>query len=86
MKCIIKDEDVRKVEDSDAQRMVNKEGWKYCAKSIWKERVRDKKGAVKVSEVLVEEPVKRVPKEKKGKASSKYRQKKAEEVKPEKSE
>tara|TARA_Y100000004_G_scaffold186267_1_gene237553 strand:+ start:1908 stop:2069 length:162 start_codon:yes stop_codon:yes gene_type:complete len=41
MKTIKKNKQVKRVSDKQAQEMV-KEGWKYCSKSEWKKKVRDK--------------------------------------------
>lgn len=41
MKCVMKGEEVKKVSNEQAMKMV-KNGWNYCAKKFWKEKVRDK--------------------------------------------
>jgi len=42
MKCIKKHGEIKRVNDSDADKMVAEEGWSYCPKSEWKKEVRDK--------------------------------------------
>ena len=55
MKCIKKGEDIKRVEDSRATKMVD-QGWTYCDKSDWK-----KKGSKVAKEDM---PVESVKKEK----------------------
>ena len=40
MKTIKDGEDIRRVSDTEATKLVAR-GWKYCVKSLWKEKVRD---------------------------------------------
>jgi hypothetical protein len=40
LKCIKKRESVRNVSDVDARRLVSTEGWSYCPRHEWKEKVR----------------------------------------------
>ena len=44
MKCVEKDLTgfIKRVRESEAERLVKEEGWKYCSKTKWKE-FRDKK-------------------------------------------
>jgi hypothetical protein len=42
MKCIKKHGEIKRIEDSKADKMVAEEGWSYCPKSEWKKEVRDK--------------------------------------------
>ena len=42
MKCIKKGEQIKRVKDQEALEMVESEGWEYCPKSEWKEKVRSK--------------------------------------------
>ena len=47
MKCIqqIKTGKIKKVSDTDAQRLVDSKMWKFINKSVWKKEVRDVKRA-----------------------------------------
>ena len=42
MKCIKHGEKIKRVENDQAFEMVHDKGWKYCPKTEWKEKVRDK--------------------------------------------
>ena len=42
MKTIKKNKEIKRVSDKQAEEKV-KEGWKYCPKSEWREKVRDAK-------------------------------------------
>lgn len=64
MKCIIKGEEIKRVEDVEAAALVNK-GWAYCGKTLWKEKVRVKKPEVVAPDAAVE-----------GETESKYKKKK----------
>lgn len=46
MKCVQKDNRVKRVPDSEARKLVEDEGWKYVPKSTWKE-TRPAKGETK---------------------------------------
>jgi hypothetical protein len=46
MKTIKKNKKIARVSDDAAQGMVEAKGWKYCSKSEWKEKVRDKNDAL----------------------------------------
>jgi len=59
MKCIKKENEVKRVKDIDAFKMV-KEGWEFCKKSEWKNG-----GRVAHKEVEVEEVVEKSKKAKK---------------------
>jgi len=52
MKCVKNGEEIRKVKDENAVKLV-KEGWNYCPKHEWKKKVR---GEVKVE--VVDKPKK----------------------------
>ena len=41
MKCIKKEGVIKRVKDDVAKIAVEENGWKYCPKSEWKEKVRD---------------------------------------------
>jgi len=41
MKCIKKGKQIQRVSDKEAAELV-KGGWKYCPKSEWRKKVRDK--------------------------------------------
>ena len=42
MKCITKNDTVKRVTEEQAATAVNKEGWNYCPKSKWKAQARNK--------------------------------------------
>lgn len=61
MKTVKKDNEVRRVRDTEGEVLV-KNGWAYVSKSVWKGEVRDygkKKEPAKKVEKKVEQPVKR---------------------------
>jgi len=75
MKCIINGEEIRKVSNQQAVDMV-KNGWAYCPKKLWKEKVRDKvkikeaektENTEKNKEVKVESEIKDKPSKRQGK-------------------
>ena len=43
MKSVKKGKKIQRVFDTQAKKMVKNEGWKYCPKSEWREKVRDAK-------------------------------------------
>ena len=43
MKCIKKDEVIKRVKDDVAKLKVEENGWSFCSKSEWKTKVRDVK-------------------------------------------
>lgn len=43
MKCVAKDDLVRRVTTDTAKNLVENHGWKYVTKKVWKDTVRDKK-------------------------------------------
>ena len=42
MKTIKKNKKIQRAKDAEAENLVKNKGWKYCPKSEWKEKVRDK--------------------------------------------
>jgi len=50
MKTVKKNKSIMRVSDKDAENLIKEKGWKYCPKSEWKEKVRDK------NDVLAEVP------------------------------
>jgi len=38
MKCVKKGEDVQRVSDKKADKLVKQHGWEYCAKHLWKNK------------------------------------------------
>jgi len=36
MKCVKKGEEIQRVSDKKAEKLVEQHGWKYCAKHLWK--------------------------------------------------
>lgn len=42
MKCIKKESRIRRVSDGDAITLVKEEGWTWCPRHEWKQKVRDK--------------------------------------------
>lgn len=42
MKTIKKNKNIKRVRDEEAENLVKGEGWKYCPKSEWRTKVRDK--------------------------------------------
>lgn len=40
MKCVIKDEEVRRVKNDLAEKLVKEEGYSYCKKIVWKDKTR----------------------------------------------
>ena len=65
MKCIKKGDEIKRVQDKQALKMI-KEGWGYCPKSDWK-----KKGRVLAKEDLPVAQEKKVKKSKKTKRTEK---------------
>jgi hypothetical protein len=43
MKTVKKKKQIKRVSNAQAEQMVKGEGWKYCPKSEWREKVRDAK-------------------------------------------
>ena len=43
MKCVKKDKTIKRVSDKEAARMVQDQGYEYCPKKEWKEKIRDKR-------------------------------------------
>jgi hypothetical protein len=41
MKTVKKKKQIKRASDAQAEQMVKGEGWKYCPKSEWREKVRD---------------------------------------------
>ena len=50
MKTVKKNNDIKRVKDDVAQYMVSREGWEYCPKNLWKNKLE-----VTVKEITVEE-------------------------------
>jgi len=40
MKCVKRNDKIKRVKDKEAYELVEAQGWKYCPKSEWKEKVR----------------------------------------------
>ncbi len=53
MKCIIKDDKIKRVSDKIADSLVKLEDWDYCNKALWKS-----KRVTKVKEVKEKKPIK----------------------------
>ena len=43
MKTVKKNKEIERVSDSVAAHRIKNEGWKYCSKTEWREKVRDAK-------------------------------------------
>jgi len=71
MKCITNDGEIKRVSDTEAYKMV-KSGWKFCAKKLWKEKIRDSNKQPKEikKEEVVEQQLEEQPK------TNKYKNKK----------
>ena len=41
MKTVTNGKDIKRVNDDQASTLVNKKGWKWCSKEMWKKTVRD---------------------------------------------
>jgi len=45
VKTIQKDDNIKRLADDLADKLVTNDGWSYIPKSVWKETVRDKKSS-----------------------------------------
>lgn len=43
MKTVTNGKEIKRVADAQATKLVDKQGWKYCSKELWKKQVRDVK-------------------------------------------
>jgi len=43
MKTVTNGKEIKRVSDAEATTLVDKKGWKYCSKELWKKQVRDAK-------------------------------------------
>jgi hypothetical protein len=41
MKTVTNGKEIKRVENAQATTLVDKKGWKYCSKELWKKQVRD---------------------------------------------
>ena len=41
MKTVTNGKEIKRVDDAEATKLVDKKGWKWCSKELWKKQVRD---------------------------------------------